>query len=71
MWEPWPFLALIQEPATTHAAEELAGVDRLWELLFWGNRSRFHAGQRTRVLRHQHQAPQSTIRLRTCIQGTK
>jgi len=55
-WEPGPFLPLVKEPAATDAAEELAGIDRLGELLVWGDRSRFHLGQRTRVLRHHHQA---------------
>jgi hypothetical protein len=55
-WEPGPFLPLVEEPVATDAAEELAGMDRLGELLVWGDRSRFHLGQRTRVLRHQHQA---------------
>src|SRR5712664_3790138 len=45
----------LQERDSTHAAQEVAGLERLGELLVWGNRSRFHGGQRTRVLRHQHQ----------------
>src|SRR5712664_940523 len=60
-WEPGPFLPLVQERDSTHAAQEVAGLERLGELLVWGNRSRFHGGQRTRVLRHQYGRTPSVI----------
>ncbi len=46
-------IVLAQGRDSTNAAQEVAGLERLGELLVWGDRSRFRAGQRARVLRHQ------------------
>ena len=42
---PWPFLPLVQEPVATDAAEELAGIDRLRELLVDGDWRGVHVGE--------------------------
>ncbi len=53
-WEAGPLLALVKKPLATHAAEELAGLERFRDLLVHGDGGRVHAGQRTRWPRHRH-----------------
>src|SRR5439155_25742585 len=49
--EPGPLLPLVEEPAATHAAEELAGIDRLRNLLVRSDGGGIHAGQPSPLLR--------------------
>ena len=48
-----PFMSLVQQPVATHAAEELAGLERLRRLIVQSGRGRVHARQHSPPPRHQ------------------